>query len=61
LNYLVIVITASKVVLDYAIIYILLIIEHNGDVSPENGLGEVRVDKTIFINLLAPEFYILFK
>jgi hypothetical protein len=36
--------------------YILLIIEHNGDVSPENGLGEVRVDKTIFLNLLAPEF-----
>ena len=47
--------------LDYAIIYILLIIEHNGYVLAENGLGEVRVDKTIFINLLAPEFYILFK
>jgi hypothetical protein len=36
--YLLIVIIESKVVLDCAITYILLITEHNGDVSPENGL-----------------------
>jgi len=51
MNYLLIVITESKVVLDCAIIYILLIIEHNEDISPENGLGEVGVDKTTFIKL----------
>jgi hypothetical protein len=34
--YLLTVITQQKVVLDCTVIYILLITEHNGDVSPEN-------------------------
>jgi len=36
-------------VLDCAIMYIPLIIEHNGDVSPANSLGGVKVNKTTFI------------
>jgi hypothetical protein len=36
-NYLLIVITEYKVVLDCAVVCILLFIEHNGDVSTENN------------------------
>ena len=37
--------------LDCAITYILLITEHNGDVSPDNGLGEVRQPSLIILGV----------